>query len=56
MQDATANYFHTELVEEPLRLELKYTTPPKHVTEFNVLVERMSAVAVDSFRAVGKNI
>ena len=56
MQDATENCHYQELVGEPLRLELNFTFPLKHVTQFIVLGERMSSVAVDKFGVVGKNI
>ena len=49
MQDATENCLFAELVGEPLRLELNFTFPLKHVTELIVLGERMSSVAVDKF-------
>ena len=55
MQDATENSHHPELVGEPLRLELNFTFPLEHVTELNILGERMSSVAVDKFGVVGKN-
>ena len=41
MQDATDNCHHPELVGEPLRLELNFTFPLKHVTELIVLGKRM---------------
>ena len=56
MQDATENCHYPELAREPLRLELNFTFPPKHVTELIVLRERMSSVAVDKFGVVEKNI
>ena len=56
MQDATENCHYPELVGEPLRLELIFTSPLEHVTELIVLAERMSSVAVDKFGVVGKNI
>ena len=56
IQDATENCHYPELVGEPLRLELNFTFPPKHVTDLIVLGERMSLVAVDKFGVVGKNI
>ena len=56
MQDATKNCHYPEIVGEPLMLELKITFPLEHVTELNVLGERMSSVAVDMFGVVGKNI
>ena len=56
MQDATENCLYTELVGEPLRLELNFTFPLEHVTNFIVLGKRMSSVAVDKIGVVGKNI
>ena len=56
IQDATENCHYPEPVGEPLRLELNFTFPLKHVTELIVLGERMSSVAVDKFGVVGKNI
>ena len=56
MQDATKNSHYPELVGEPLRLELNFTFPLEHVTKLIVLGERMSSVAADKFRVVGKNI
>ena len=56
MQDATEICHYPELVGEPLRLELNFIFPLEHVTEFIVLGERMSSVAVDKIGAVGKNI
>ena len=55
-QDANEKFHYPELVGEPLRLELNFTFPLKHVNELNVLGERMSPVAVDKFGAVVKNI
>ena len=56
MQDATENCHYPELVGEPLRLELNFTNPLENVTEFMVLGERMSSVAVDKLSVVGKNV
>ena len=56
MQDAFKNCQYPDLVAEPLRLELNFTFPLEHVTELIVLGERMSSLAVDKFRVVGKNI
>ena len=39
MQDATENCHDSELVGEPLRLELNFTFSPEHVTELLVLGE-----------------
>ena len=56
MQDATETCHYSELVGEPLRLELIFAFPLKHVTKLIVLGERMSLVAVDKIGVVGKNI
>ena len=56
MQDATENCHYLELVGEPLRLELNFTNPLENITELIVLGERMSSVAVEKFRVVGKNV
>ena len=56
MQDATENCQYPELVGEPLRLELNFTSPLEHITGLIVLGERMSSVAVDKFGVVRKNI
>ena len=56
MQVVSKNCHYPELVGEPLRLELNITLPLEHVTELIVLRERMSAVAIDKFGFVGKNI
>ena len=56
MQDATENCHYPELVGEPLRLELNFTSPLEHVTELIVSGKRMSSVAVDKFGVVGENI
>ena len=56
MQDATEKCHYPELVGEPLRLELNFTTPLENITELIVLGERMSSVAVDKFGVVGKNV
>ena len=55
MQDANEKSHYSELVGEPLRLELNITFPLKHVTELIVLGEPMSSVAVDKFGVVGEN-
>ena len=54
MQDFTENCHYRELVGGPMRLELNFTFLLEHVTDFSVLVERMSSVAVDKFGVVGK--
>ena len=56
MKDATEIVHYPELVGEPLRPELNFTFPPGHVTEFFVLGERMSSVAVHNFGVVGKDV
>ena len=56
MQDATENCHYTELVGEPLRLELNFTNPLENVTGLIVLGERMSSVAADKFGVVGKKV
>ena len=49
MQDATENLRYTELVGEPLKLELNLIFLLEQVTELIVLRERISSVAVDKF-------
>ena len=56
MQDATEHCHYPELIGEPLRLELYFSSPLENVTEVIVLGERMSCVAVDKFGVVGKNL
>ena len=56
MQDATENCHYPELVGEPMRLELNFTFPVDHVTELNVLGERMSWFTVNKFAVAGKNL
>ena len=56
MQDATENCHYTELVGEPLRLELNFTNLLENVTDLIVLGERMLSFAVDKFDVVGKNV
>ena len=56
MQDATKHCHYPELIGEPLRLELYFSSPLENVTEVIVLGERMSCVAVDKFGVVGKNL
>ena len=57
LQDANDNYHYTELVGEPLRLELNFTNPLENVTELIIVLgKRMSSVAVDKFGVVGKNV
>ena len=54
MKDATEQCHYPELVGEPLRLELYFSSPPEIFTEVIVLGEHMSSVAVDKFSAVGR--
>ena len=49
MQHANENCHYSELVGEPLRLEVNFTFPPEHVTELIVLGGGMSSVAVDKY-------
>ena len=56
MQDATENCHYLDLVGEPLRLELYFSSPLVNVTTVTVLGEPMSSVAVDKFDVVGKNL
>ena len=56
IQDATEHCHYPELLGEPLRLELYFSSSLENVTEINVLGERMSCVAVDKFGVVGKNL
>ena len=56
MQVATEHCHYPELIGEPLRLELYFSSPLEIVTEVIVLGEPMSSVAVDKFGVVGKNI
>ena len=56
MQDATEHCHYPELIGEPLRLELYFSTPLETATEVIVSGERMSCVAVDKFGVVEKNL
>ena len=56
MQDATQHCHYQELIGEPLRLELYFSLSLENVTEVIVLGERMSSVAVNKFRVVGKKL
>ena len=49
MQDATEHCHYPELIGEPLRLELNFSSPLENVTKVIVLGERMSSVAVEKF-------
>ena len=54
MQDATVECHYPTVVREPLRLELNFNFRLEHVTDFNVLEERMLSFAVDYFGVGGK--
>ena len=56
MQDATEHCHYPELIVEPLRLEIYFSSPLENVTEVIVLGERMSSVAVDKFGVVRRNL
>ena len=56
MLDATETCHYTELVAEPLRLELNFNFPLEHVIELIVLGELLFSVRVDKFGVVRKNI
>ena len=56
MQDGTDKFHHPELVGEPLRLELNFTSPLEHVTKLNTLGERKRLIAVDKLSSIGKNL
>ena len=56
MQDATEHCHYPELIGEPVRLELYFISPLGIITEFFVLGEHMSCVAVDKFGIVGKTL
>ena len=47
MQGATEHCHYPEIIGEPLRLELYFSSPVENVTEVIVLGERMPSVAVD---------
>ena len=55
MQNATEHCHCPQLIGEPLKLELYFSSPLQKVTEVILLGERMSSVAVDEFGVVGKN-
>ena len=56
VQDATEKFHYPEPAGVPLRLELNFAFPYKHVTELIVLGKQVSLVAVDKFGVVGENI
>ena len=53
-QDATEHCHYPELIGEPLKMELYFSSLLENVTKFIVLGERMSSVAVDKIGVVGK--
>ena len=57
LQDATehCHYHYPEIIGDPLRLELYFSSPLENVTEIIVLGEPMSSVAVDKFGVLRKN-
>ena len=55
MQNVTESRHYSELVGESLRLELNFLFPIEHLTEFIVLGQRMSSVAVGRFHVVLKH-
>ena len=54
MHGAAENCHYPELVGEPLRLGLNFTSSPEHLTELIPWGEQMSSVAVDKFGVVEK--
>ena len=56
MQDTTEHCHYPEILGEPLRLDLYFSSPLEIVTEVIELVERMSSVSIDRFGVVGKNL
>ena len=56
MQDATEHCHYPEIIGEPLRLELYFSSLLENVKKVIVLGEHMSSVAVDKFGVVGKNL
>ena len=54
MHDATEHCHYPELIGEPWRLELYFSSLLENVTEVVELGVRMSSVAVDKIRVVGK--
>ena len=56
MRDASEHCHYPEIIGEPLRLELYFSSSLENVTEVSVLGDRVSCVALDKFRVVGKNL
>ena len=55
-QDATEKISYLKPVEEPLRLELNFSSPLENAFEFFVMGERWYAVAANKLDDLGKNI
>ena len=53
--DATKTCHYSDIVGEPMRLELNFVFPLEDVTELIFLGERMFSVAFDKFGVIGKN-
>ena len=56
VQDATEHCHYTDLIGEPIKLELYLSSPVENITEDILSGERLSSVAVDRFGVVGKNL
>ena len=56
LQHANDIYHYPELFREPLMLDINFSFPLKHVTEFIALGKRISPVAVDRFGVVRRKI
>ena len=56
VRDATEHCQYPELIGEPLRLELCFSLTLEIVREVILFGERMSSVAIDKFRVVGRNL
>ena len=56
MLDGIEICHNLELVGKPLRKELNFIFPVRHIPQLIVLGKRMSSVAGDKFGVVGKNI
>ena len=56
MRDDTENFHYQELVGEPMRLKLNFSSPLEYITELFVLGEPMYLFAIDKSGVVGKII
>ena len=56
VENGTERCHYTEMVGEPLRLELNFDSALEHITEVIVMAERMSSVAFDNFGVIGINL